>query len=312
MYPQSALVEELLSGNHYRAVVATRDERGVPRLSPEFIWHWDGNAIWFSKFPRSRTAENAARFPEASVSIIDWAKFRGIQLKGLVTREDKAPENPAAPSVLQRLRGAGATEVYRLEVMEVYDVIPREGADLSLPLWFRKRYWMQSARPASFQAPKLQPLAIPETLRARIAPAVDMLRAKFVPTFVGSVGDDGVPNISPRFVLEVGSDFWFYGDGFRNKTFVNASRPSPLCIVVVDWERERGYLAQGWAEMRYTGDWLEKIRTHWDQLRFKVTAIQAVLFHAENIEEIGIARPSVLFTGRPASLWAGGEPVKAG
>lgn len=303
MYPHYEKVAELLRGNKYRAVVASRDEFGVPHLSPEIIWHWDKEAIWFSKFPRTRTLKNIARFPETAVSIVDWAKFQGLQIKGIATRVAQLPAGIEAPGELKRMQGAGITELVRLEVMEVYDVIPKEGADLSIPLWWKRRHWSTAREMIAFQTPALQPVSIPDSLRNTLSPIVDRLRKKFVPAFIGTLGDESVPNISPRFILEVGANYWFYGDGFRNKTFMNTARPSPLSIAVVDWDAERGYLAHGWTEFKFTGEWLEKIKSHWSEMSFKGKAIQAVLFHPENIEEIGITAPRTLFTGRTHATW---------
>jgi hypothetical protein len=304
MYPQSSQIGDLLSGNQFRAVVASRDKYGIPHLSPVFVWHWDEDSVWFAKFPASRTAGNLSGFPEMSVSIVDWAKFQGLQVKGLASRQTKTPANPQASSVFERLQKGGATEIFRVEVMEVFDVIPRQGADLSVPLWQRKRGWVASRDTLDFQKPAVKPVPVPEALRNKIAPVAEKMRGQFMPTFIGTVGDEGDPNISPRFILEVGSDYWFYGDGFRNKTFVNASRPSPLCVAMIDWSRDSGYLAHGWTEMRYTGDWLEKIKSHWETMRFKNVAIQAVLFHPEDIEEVALGQPSPLFRERPVTAWA--------
>lgn len=293
MVPQRNLIEELLLANRYRAVVATRDETGMPHLSPEFVFDWDDEAVYFAKMPGSRTARNAAEFPEVAVSIVDWASFRGLQLKGIAARVP-APATVRAPDQLRRLQGAGITEVYRVEIMEVYDVIPKTGADLRIPLWWRKRAWTRSRPQAAFTPVTTAPARMPADVRDRVAQLADMLRGRFVPAFVGTTGDDGVPNISPRFVLEAGDDYWFYGDGFRNKTYINATRPSPLCVALVDWDRERGLIAHGWAELRFTGDWLEKIKKHWEAMRFPGQAMQAVLFHPDDIAEVGLSRPSVL------------------
>lgn len=304
MYPQAKLIDELLAANKQRAVVASRDAAGVPHLSPEFIWHTDDDAVYFAKLPGSRTGQNLAAFPEASLSVVDWAGFRGLQLKGLATRVD-VPAAVRNADVWRRLQGAGITEVYRLEVMEVFDVIPKSGADLSVALWWRKRYWGKSAKPPVFNTSGVAPAPMPGDLQARVTQLADMLRGRFVPAFVGTTGEDGVPNISPRFILEAGRDYWFYGDGFRNKTYVNVGRPSPLCIALIDWERERGLLAHGWAEFRFTGDWLEKIKRHWEAMKFPAQAIQAVVFHPEEVAEVGLARPVTLMQPRPRTLWLG-------
>jgi hypothetical protein len=303
MYPQHAQIESILNANRRRAVVAVRDAHGVPHLSPVYVFDWDPDGVWFGKLPGTRFAAELRARPEVSVSVIDWAGFRGLQLKGLATAAP-APAAPQSPADLARLRGAGVREFFRVQVMEVYDAIPKAGADLGIPLWYRSRAWARTLDGGDFTAPPLAPLAMPAALARQADSFFASLRKRFVPSFVGTTGEDGVPNISPRFLLEAGGDYWFYGDGFRNKTFLNTARPSPLCIAAVDWDLERGYLAHGWAELRFTGDWLEKIRKGFAEIDFKVQAVQAVVFHPEDVEEIGVTGGRRVFTGRQRADWA--------
>ncbi len=303
MYPQFETISNLLTANAHRALLATRNASGLPHISPELIGHWDENAIWFAKFPGARTLENLARFPDAAISVVDWKSFRGLQVKGRVTLESTAPENSRAPQIWHRLAARGINQYARLEIMEVFDVIPSEGRNLATPLWKKAPRWASSTTAPSFSSPDISPRPQPEPFRRLFAEMVTRLRASHTPAFIATVDDTGMPNISPRFLLEIGEDYWFYGDGFRNKTFMNAARPSALAVTLVDWEKEQGFMAQGWAEMRYTGEWLAKIRSSWNAMNFKANAVQAVLFHPEIIEEIGLSRPSIVFKGNPIAGW---------
>lgn len=297
-------INTILAANGSRAVLATRDEAGCPYLAPLFFWYVDDTSIWFSLGPSSRTRNHLKQFPEAAVSLVNWDKFEGLQVKGVATMESMdGLELDASTRAL--VASFGNTAAFRLTVQEVYDIIPGKDKDLRKPLWTAPGAWSHASRPPTFRTPDIAPRAMPSILRSELSDMCEVQRNKFVPAYVATTNEQGVPNISPRFILEVGEDYWFYGDGFRNKTFMNASRPSPLAIAVVDWVQDVAFTARGWSEVRFSGEYLAKVRSYWEQMNFKPAAVQAVLFRPESIDRLDLKAPKPVFSGNQRTAWLG-------
>lgn len=295
-------LETILRNNKGRIVVATRNPSGVPNLAPEFAVHWDDDAIVFAKFPGGDTLANIAAVPEVAVSVVDWVQCRGLQLKGVAQLWEPSGDVPLAdPVTARRMRALGARHLVRIEVMEVYDVAPKDGQ--YKPLWQRRRDWVHSAVPPKYVTPKHTPRAMDSVLLAELRALHTALLTSRTPSFLATVGSDGVVNVSPRFLLEIGDSYWLYGDAFKNKTFMNAGRPSAVALAMVDWDREQGVQARGWAEPKFSGEWLLKVRDSWERLGFRQNLIQAVVFHAEEVDRLALGARLPLFQAHPRADW---------
>lgn len=66
---------------------------------------------------------------------------------------------------------------------------------------------------------------------------------------VGSVSSDGIPNISPRFVLGIlKNEKLLFADAFENKTFQNINAWPKVTAAIFDRDTQGGYQLKGEAE----------------------------------------------------------------
>jgi predicted pyridoxine 5'-phosphate oxidase superfamily flavin-nucleotide-binding protein len=66
---------------------------------------------------------------------------------------------------------------------------------------------------------------------------------------VGSVSADGIPNISPRYVLGIlDNEKLLFADAFENKTFHNINAWPRVTVAIFDRDTQAGYQLKGSAE----------------------------------------------------------------
>jgi predicted pyridoxine 5'-phosphate oxidase superfamily flavin-nucleotide-binding protein len=66
---------------------------------------------------------------------------------------------------------------------------------------------------------------------------------------VGSVSAEGIPNISPRYVLGIlQNEKLLFADAFKNKTFHNINAWPRVTVAVFDRDTQAGYQLKGTAE----------------------------------------------------------------
>lgn len=66
---------------------------------------------------------------------------------------------------------------------------------------------------------------------------------------VGSVSADGIPNISPRYVLGImDNEKLLFADAFANKTFHNINAWPRVSVAIFDRDTQGGYQLKGNAE----------------------------------------------------------------
>lgn len=66
---------------------------------------------------------------------------------------------------------------------------------------------------------------------------------------VGSVSADGIPNISPRYVLGIlNNEKLLFADAFENKTFHNINAWPRVTVAIFDRDTQAGYQLKGSAE----------------------------------------------------------------
>jgi predicted pyridoxine 5'-phosphate oxidase superfamily flavin-nucleotide-binding protein len=302
-------IERLATRNASRIVVATRDADGVPNVSPEFLFHWGEDRIYFAKFPGSETLDNLRRAPEITVSLVDWVGREGLQLKGRARPVDLGAVAVARPTIRDWLVGLGCNQVIEVEVHEVFDAKP--GDDRRGPLWTSGVAWVSGAKPAPFRRPEVQPLPMDAALLRQMQAVVRYNLDARVPSFLATVDDRGVPNLSPRFVLEADSDFLLYGDAFKNKSFLNLARPSPVSLALINWDKRFGYQVRGWSDPQYRGEWILRVQEHWQRIGFKNGLVQAVLIRPEEVFQVEIGPRRRVFTGNERAAWLPGAKGEA-
>src|SRR5262245_27668589 len=66
---------------------------------------------------------------------------------------------------------------------------------------------------------------------------------------VGSVSAEGIPNISPRYVLGIlNNEKLLFADAFENKTFHNINAWPRITVAIFDRDTQAGYQLKGSAE----------------------------------------------------------------
>lgn len=305
-------VKSLADDVQRRMVVATVDGQGVANLAPEFIIDVTDDAIVFCKFPNSRTLENIRHNPLGCVSIVNWAQGNGYQIKGYIEPvETFVPHTPEGKRIKDFFLRLGATQMVKISIDEIYDVVPRQNIDL---LWqgnHHARYAAVRHRFTPFERPSGEPSAF-DKFRPELDAHIKVLHKNKFNSFVGTVDRDGSPNISPRFMVEAGANYILWGDKFKNKTFKNFSRPSPISLCMIDWQTRTGYQLKGWATFRISGEWVAKVTASWTELGFKTADImQSVLLHPEEIDVIKIGVSTPVWKGRSRAVWTGGAAAGA-
>ncbi|HLO04462.1 MAG TPA: pyridoxamine 5'-phosphate oxidase family protein [Symbiobacteriaceae bacterium] len=77
--------------------------------------------------------------------------------------------------------------------------------------------------------------------------------------WVCTVDSKGMPNVSPRFVLEIGPDWVAWGNSFTNKTFYNMGQNSSVTVGFADYDRRTGYELSGRVELIGSGELFDRV-----------------------------------------------------
>ena len=294
----------LLKENHRRLVVATRSPTGLPHIAAELAVHWHADHLYFLKVPNSLSEQNLRAVPEIAISVIDWAQRRGYQIKGIASVEDAASlAEPAARTQWLQMQARGCTSLIKVKIHEVYDIAPK--SLIPKPLWDSASAWIVTPPSLPFQTPTLEN----KTLPAQVLQSVEKLHhanlAAGIPSFVATIDDRGIPNVSPRFFLDCNAQYWLYGDAFRNKTYRNAGRPSPLVVGMFDWHNLTGYVARGWVKNHFTGELLVQVRQKWTEMGFRNEALQAVTFHPGDLFQVQVGPRQLAAQNYELAQWFG-------
>ncbi|MBI2873829.1 MAG: pyridoxamine 5'-phosphate oxidase family protein [Firmicutes bacterium] len=114
--------------------------------------------------------------------------------------------------------------------------------------------------------------------------------------YVGTVGEDGKPNISPRYIVEIieenGGQTIVYGDNYRNKTYENLTRDPRVTVAVADPEIFSGYQFKGKADIERSGSVYEKVRKKFIEGGYGDQPAQGVAIHVEEIYSLAPAAAS--------------------
>ena len=100
------------------------DQDGVP-IPFHLTYCEKDDFIIFDTTRQNPAYELIEKFPEVSLSLVDmdsvikWTNPTGLQVKGLAKKE---------------------VERFRLEIYEIYDVIPKAGIDLTIPIYRKKTF----------------------------------------------------------------------------------------------------------------------------------------------------------------------------
>jgi hypothetical protein len=253
-------ISRLVSTPNKLMAGAVHDEEGVTWLFyPEGI-ALQGEDLKFT-LPSSHPAlRHLQRFPEGSVSIVDTSSFTtptplGLQIKGLA-----------------ELSGGKV----RLSTEAVYDVIPRGDLDLKLPLYERKKGWWKTVWFKSYTFKSI-PFTLSPEIHQTVSAYIENLHQKlWTPSYVGTTDPDiGVPNLSPRWIVQVSREYWLFGSSKHHKTSRNILKPAPTSVLLYHPTLAEGYLAVGWTNLSEDPRDKEVTESFWNQKGFTVKALQA-------------------------------------
>jgi len=287
-----------------RMVVATIDEFGIVNLSPEFIVDVTYDSVIFCKFPGTRTLQNIKTNPKASLAIINWNTMKGFQVKGLMKAiPSYTPFTEDSKKKLSEMMKVGATQLVELKAAEIFDVIPKEN---QLEALWRSdtylEYFNTKIKYLPFKKPSFEPASLVQ-FKDDLNNHLKVLLSNRYNSFVGTVETNGSPNVSPRFVLEANDNFLLWGDKFKNKTFMNFSRPSPITVAMIDWINMNGYQAKGWGTFHFFGETITKVNDYWKPFGIK-DPFQAVHFRVEELEYVTLGPSTQIMKGHERAEWA--------
>lgn len=77
--------------------------------------------------------------------------------------------------------------------------------------------------------------------------------------WVCTVDSKGMPNVSPRFVLEIGPDWIAWSNSFTNKTFYNMGQNPAVTVGFADYDRRTGYELSGQVELISSGELFDRV-----------------------------------------------------
>lgn len=287
-----------------RMVVASIDEFGIVNLSPEFIIDVTYDSVIFCKFPGTRTLQNIKTNPKGSLAIINWNTMKGFQVKGIMrTISSYTPFTEDSKKKLSEMMKVGATQLVELKAAEIFDVIPKENQLEAL--WRSdsyQDYFNTKIKYLPFKKPSFEPSSLLQ-FKDDLNSHLKALLSNRYNSFVGTVETNGSPNVSPRFVLEANDNFLLWGDKFKNKTFMNFSRPSPISVAMIDWIKMNGYQAKGWGTFHFFGETITKVNDYWKPFGIK-DPFQAVHFRVEELEYVTLGPSTQIMKAHERAEWA--------
>ncbi|MCS6989179.1 MAG: pyridoxamine 5'-phosphate oxidase family protein [Chloroherpetonaceae bacterium] len=288
------------------AVGASVDEWGVPLLNRVVILEIlpDREEILFYDDDNAGMVENLQYNPKVSLSITNVKTFEGRQVKGIAEVEGSAsPMTETGRRLLERAIAQGVKRFIRLKIAEIFGVIQTDKS-LRNPDWRGKifpSYESLNIQYPVFSPQNLQPAKI-QSFKETFDPFFQAQFEKRFPGFVGTVELRGAPNISPRFIIGAEENFVLWGDRFKNKTFFNFSRPSPIAMYLPDWSTNDGIEFKGWAKFHFFGKTVVQVNEAWHKIGFK-DPMQAIHFFPEEIYRVNQRQRKAILKGRGRSAW---------
>jgi hypothetical protein len=265
-----------------------KDKDGVP--IPFHLTHCElkDEFIIFDTTRQNPAYELIEKFPEVSLflvdmdSIIKWTNPTGLQVKGLAKKEGGR---------------------FNLEIYEIYDVIPRAGIDLNIPIYRKKIIWAQTKFSKNFKFASYN-FSLPQNILNEVVSIRDKAHSQGIYSVVSTIDSlTGIPNITPRWIVDVTYDAWVFGDSTRHKTQINIEKPCPTSILIFDIPSGQGILGVGWASKSDSPDLKKKVEDFWKTKGFNVPAMKVNLFHPEEIYRVSRVSFTKIFETRPRSQW---------
>jgi hypothetical protein len=215
-------------------------------------------------------------------SIIKWTNPTGLQVKGLAKKEEGR---------------------FKLEIYEIYDIIPKAGIDLNIPIYRKKIIWAQTKFSKNFKFANYN-FSLPQNILNEVVSIRDKAHSQGIYSVVSTIDPlTGIPNITPRWIIEITRDAWVFGDSTRHKTQINIEKPSPTSILIFDIPSGQGILGVGWASKSDSPDLKKKVEDFWKTKGFNVPAMKVNLFHPEEIYRVSRVSFTKIFETRPRSQW---------
>lgn len=265
-----------------------KDEFGVPIPFLPTDISMENERIKFS-IPKTNPAFSLiARFPETSLSLVDiesiwkWDNPTGFQVKGIAEQSGDS---------------------FSLEVFEIYDVIPKAGLDLNIPIFRKKLMWAKSRFSKSYKFPQ-RSLPVSKTSLDEVKGFIERVQDKGYAAYVCTIDPlNGIPNISGRWICAVEPTFLLYGDSKRHKTQINAEKPSPVSVMTFDPITGTGYVLCGWNSISNDPNHKKKIEEYWKMKGFNIPSIRDNMFHPEEIYRFSRITYTKVFEARPRNEW---------
>jgi len=265
-----------------------KDENGIPIPFTLTSVNVSGDKIIFQT-PTSLPASSLIRkMPEVSISLIDiesiwkWQDPKGFQVKGLAKQTDGE---------------------FTLEIFEIYDVLPKPGIDLNVPIYRKKLIWIETKFYTKFEFDRnIKEVSL--NIFNEVKGFMENLQSKGFPSFILTIDPlNGITNISPRWIVKMDTKFWVFGDGTRHKTQLNAEKPCPVSVVFLDTVILNGYATVGWLETSSDTKLKSEVEGFWKMKGIDVPAIRVNLFHPEEIYKFSRVGWTKLWEGRQRSQW---------
>lgn len=295
------------------AVGASVDLWGVPQLTKVILLDIleESEEILFYDAYNGTMIENLQYNPKVSLSITNVRTFNGRQVKGIASVVTSVvPVTPVGRKLYSDAISRGVRYFIKMHIAEIFDVIQKDKS-LREAAWRGKAFQqfdkLDITYPA-FSPSQLQPVKI-NAFQETFRPFVQAQLEKRFPGFVGTVEFRGAPNISPRFIISAEENFLLWGDRFKNKTFFNFSRPSPVAMLALDWETGDSLEFQGWGKFFFFGKTVLLVNEVWRKIGFK-DPMQAIHFFPEEIYRVQQNKRVPILKGRNRADWLPQPTVK--
>ncbi len=295
------------------AIGASVDMWGVPQLTRVILLDIieESETILLYDANDSTTIENLQYNPKMSLSITNVKTFNGRQVKGLAeVATSVAPITPIGIKLYGDAIQRGVRHFIKLRVAEIFDVIQKDKS-LRQSEWKGKvfaEFDKINVGYAAFAPSELQPIRV-NSFKETFNPLLQSLLEKRFPGFIGTVEFRGAPNISPRFIISAEDNFLLWGDRFKNKTFFNFSRPSPVSALALDWDSGNSVEFIGWGKFFFFGKTVALVNDVWRKIGFK-DPMQAIHFFPEEIYRTDQNKRRSILKGRSRAEWLPQSSVK--
>lgn len=277
-----AEIANLVTDNSSLVVIAGRDNRGVPKLTPAVSAIVHEASLVFSLSPEAPLGDALLARDFCAVSVLKSDGSNGYQIKGKA--QLLAPNERGFYPV-----GNAQEKVFVLAAQEIFEVHPLLTEDnLRRPVWECEKAWAEDRFTCrcNFDLTDPKGIQLSPDLLGEIRLLNEKVEKQGLAAYVVTVNEYGVPNISPRALVAIEEDSWLFGDCREHKTHHNLEHASVATVALVDWDKRGGIVATGWVRFCDTPEDLAQVRAYWDEIRCDEPVMHANRFFYEEIDRI--------------------------